>query len=31
VSDVVKVGDKVQVKVKAVDPEKGRISLVRIG
>jgi polyribonucleotide nucleotidyltransferase len=27
VSDVVKVGDKVKVKVMAVDPEKGRISL----
>ncbi|OGD61684.1 polyribonucleotide nucleotidyltransferase [Candidatus Berkelbacteria bacterium RIFCSPLOWO2_01_FULL_50_28] len=31
VSDVVKVGDKVKVKVKDVDADKGRISLVRIG
>ncbi|MCR4278179.1 MAG: S1 RNA-binding domain-containing protein, partial [Candidatus Berkelbacteria bacterium] len=31
VSDVVKVGDTVKVKVKDVDPDKGRISLVRIG
>ena len=30
VSDVVKVGDSLKVKVKDVDPEKGRISLVRI-
>ncbi|MEK7202032.1 MAG: polyribonucleotide nucleotidyltransferase [Patescibacteria group bacterium] len=30
VSDVVKVGDTVKVKVKDVDPDKGRISLVRI-
>src|SRR3989344_5111725 len=31
VSDVVKVGDSVKVKVKDVDPDKGRISLVRVG
>ena len=31
VSDVVKVGDIVKVKVKDVDADKGRISLVRIG
>ncbi|MDP3993101.1 MAG: polyribonucleotide nucleotidyltransferase [bacterium] len=30
VSDVVKIGDTVKVKVKDVDPDKGRISLVRI-
>ena len=30
VSDVVKVGDTVKVRVKDVDPDKGRISLVRI-
>jgi len=31
VSDVVKIGDKVKVRVKDVDSERGRISLVRIG
>ena len=31
VSDVVKIGDTITVKVKDVDPDKGRISLVRIG
>jgi len=30
VSDVVKVGDSVKVRVKDVDPDKGRISLVRV-
>jgi polyribonucleotide nucleotidyltransferase len=31
VSDVVKIGDKVKVRIKDVDSERGRISLVRIG
>ena len=31
VSDVVKIGETVKVKVKDVDADKGRISLVRIG